>query len=106
MTEELFIEKEFSKLDFFTDRIVKVHGAQHPELSDVRELFVRIKAKTEEDPCANVSSELAQLAEVTHGYEVPADACEGYRTTYDLLRSFHDLSRKKDAFPASQINHQ
>ena len=27
MTEELFIEKEFSKIDFFTDRIVKVHGA-------------------------------------------------------------------------------
>ncbi|EME3527218.1 MULTISPECIES: hypothetical protein [Enterococcus] len=53
MTEELFIEKEFSKIDFFTDRIVKVHGAHHPELSDVRELFVRIKAKTEEDPCAD-----------------------------------------------------
>ncbi len=34
MTEELFIEKEFSKIDFFTDRIVKVHGAHHPELSD------------------------------------------------------------------------
>ena len=98
MTEELFIEKEFSKLDFFTDRIVKVHGAHHPELSDVRELFVRIKAKTEEDPCANVSSELAQLAEVTHGYEVPADACEGYRTTYDCCEVFTICHEKKMRF--------
>ncbi|KAF1301844.1 hypothetical protein [Enterococcus sp. JM9B] len=92
MTKQEFIEEEFPKLAFFTDRILKVHGGHHPELAEVRELFVAMKDKTRLNPEADVTNELTRLAQVTNNYEVPEDACEGYRTTYQLLQNFQELS--------------
>lgn len=88
-----FIQAEFPKLDYFTQQIVKVHGAHHPELAEVRELFVAITAKLQNDlDAADLSPEFQQLQAVTDNYAIPDDACEAYQATYQLLHQFQTLA--------------
>ncbi|MFD1465490.1 hypothetical protein ACFQ4L_05205 [Lapidilactobacillus mulanensis] len=86
-----FIETEFPKLNFFTTQIVKVHGAHHPELAEVRELFVAMVAKLQNNLQADLTPEFTRLQVVTDDYEVPADACGAYQATYQLLHEFQTL---------------
>ncbi|WP_225420389.1 hypothetical protein [Lapidilactobacillus bayanensis] len=86
-----FIEAEFPKLNFFTTQIVKVHGAHHPELAEVRELFVAMVAKLQHDLQADLTPEFKRLQTVTDDYRVPADACGAYQATYQLLQQFQTL---------------
>lgn len=91
MTKQAFITNEFPKLDFYTSQILKVHGQHHPELQQVRELFVALAEKLTQEPTADPTAELDRLAEVTDNYTVPADGCEAYQATYQLLSDFHQL---------------
>ena len=79
-----FIAEEFPKLEFFTKQIVKVHGQRHPELAQVRALFVQLRDKALAGNF-DFSSELSQMESVTNHYAVPQDACEAYQATYELL---------------------
>lgn len=91
-TKQTFIATEFPKLNFYTSQILKVHGAHHPELGTVRELFVDMATKVDTDLAADLTPELAQLATVTNNYTVPADGCEAYQATYALLADFQQLA--------------
>lgn len=91
MTREEFLNQEGEKLAFFTRQILKVHGAHHPELAQVLREFVSLTNKLAENKAADITAELANLKEVTHDYEVPDDACEAYRGTYELLATFATL---------------
>ncbi|MFC6171880.1 hypothetical protein [Loigolactobacillus jiayinensis] len=91
-TKADFITTEFPKLNFYTSQILKVHGAHHPELGTVRELFVDIATKIDADPEADLTAELGQLAVVTDNYTVPADGCEAYQATYELLADFQQIA--------------
>lgn len=88
---QAFIAAEFPKLNYFTQQIVKVHGAHHPELAEVRELFVAMTDKLEADLQADLTPEFEQLQAVTDNYAIPADACEAYQATYELLHQFQTL---------------
>lgn len=58
----------------------RVHGEHHPELHQVLALYEELKQSP--------SKELFQkLREVTANYAVPADACQTYEKTYQLLQS-------------------
>lgn len=92
MTTQTFIDAEFAKLNFYTSQILKVHGAHHPELAVVRDLFVTMQEKVATTASADLTPELTQLAAVTNNYEVPADGCEAYQATYQLLHQFHSLA--------------
>lgn len=63
--------------------IERVHGANHPELTRVRELTEEI-ARTEDE---GTKAELfRELRTVTDGYTVPGDGCEAFQGTYAALR--------------------
>ena len=63
--------------------VERVHGANHPELSRVRELTEALAATKD----ASLTPPLyAELREVTKNYLVPADACEGFTAAYRALQ--------------------
>ena len=69
--------------------VERVHGANHPELTRVRELTEQLQKV---DGTASESELFTELREVTKNYAVPADACEAFTATYESLRSA-DLAR-------------
>jgi regulator of cell morphogenesis and NO signaling len=125
-THHKFVLKDLPELVFYTQKIADVHGARHPELIEVADLFTKINdellqhLKNEEDVLfpaikaagTNPSPEvkLTIISEITrmqgehefaggamdkinvltHNYLVPADACNTYRVSLQLLEQFED----------------
>ena len=96
MTKSTFnnvVEKHFPTLEQYTPIVARVHGEKHPELAEVRDIFADMngKIKSAEDP--DLTLEFKSLREITSNYEVPADGCEAYTETYELLeeadRAYH-----------------
>lgn len=80
-------EKHFERLEQFTPIVQRVHGKEHPEFHEVKELWDSIYAKTEtagSDKPA-LETEFKQLREVTNNYTVPSDVCESYEAVYNML---------------------
>ena len=77
----------FKQLDLFTSAITRAHGKNHPEAFEVRELFSKIKEKTQAAGIANpnLDTEFSKLREVTNQYAVPDDVCETYAAVYNML---------------------
>lgn len=63
--------------------VERVHGANHPELTRVRELTEEISRA--QDPGATADL-FRELRTITDDYTVPADGCEAYLATYTSLR--------------------
>lgn len=88
MTESTFnnvVEKYFPTLEQYTPIVARVHGENHPELAEVRDIFADMNDKVKVSQDADLTSEFKSLREVTSNYEVPADGCEAYTETYELL---------------------
>ncbi|MDO5668597.1 MAG: hypothetical protein Q4G50_01200 [Corynebacterium sp.] len=62
--------------------VEKVHGAQHPELTRVRELTQAIADTTDD---ARIAEYYSELHAVTDNYTAPEDACEGFESHYRAL---------------------
>lgn len=67
----------------FAPIVERVHGANHPELTRVRELTEALQKAGDN---ASASALFAELREVTKNYALPADACEAYTATYESLK--------------------
>ena len=67
--------------------VARVHGDNHPEFHEVRELFDIINRKCKEagSERPEIDEELARLREVTNNYTVPSDVCESYEAVYNML---------------------
>ena len=80
-------EKHFDRLQQFTPIVNRVHGDNHPEFHEVKELWDSIYEKTNtagsEKP--ELEAEFKQLREVTNNYTVPNDVCESYEAVYNML---------------------
>lgn len=64
--------------------VERVHGANHPELTRVRELTQEIARSAD----AGTTSDLfRQLRTVTDNYSVPSDGCEAFEATYESLKA-------------------
>ena len=77
----------FEKLDLYTAAITRVHGKNHPEAFEVRDLFDAVKEKTEEaGPLQpDLEAEFTQLRVITDNYTIPEDVCETYAAVYNML---------------------
>lgn len=64
--------------------VERVHGANHPELTRVRELTEALQQAAH---TPRTSELFAELRAVTNDYALPADACEAYTATYESLKS-------------------
>lgn len=79
--------RHFKTLEQYVPVVARVHGANHQEFHEVRQLFDTIIQKTKaaglERPVLN--EEFAKLREITNNYTVPGDVCESYEAVYTML---------------------
>lgn len=80
-------EKNFKRLEQFTPIVARVHGGSHPEFHQVKDLWDKIRDKTESagDQKPALDNEFSQLRQVTENYTVPEDTCESYEAVYKML---------------------
>lgn len=80
-------EKNFERLEQFTPIVDRVHGDNHPEFHEVKELWDQIQEKTKASASEKPSldRELQKLREVTDNYTIPSDVCESYEAVYNML---------------------
>lgn len=78
-------EKNFERLEQFTPIVGRVHGENHPEFHEVKDLWNQIYVKTQETENPELETEFSKLREVTNNYEVPGDVCESYEAVYNML---------------------
>ena len=64
--------------------IERVHGANHPELTRVRELTEQLARPSDPDTITDLFRELRA---VTDNYAVPSDGCEAFTSTYESLKA-------------------
>lgn len=89
------IKTDFPLLETYTPILARVHGAGHPELAEVRDLFAEMNKKVAQDrgDKVDLTAEFNKLREITSNYEVPSDGCETYTATYEMLakadQAFH-----------------
>lgn len=74
-----------------TPVVEKVHGALHPELTEVRELTESLAAA--KDP-AEIEGYYATLRKVTSDYAIPDGVCEGFESAYRALEESEQAWRE------------
>lgn len=81
-------ETHLKTLAQYVPVVDRVHGDNHPEFHEVREIFETIEEKIStagpENP--ELDAEFARLREVTENYTIPRDVCETYAAVYNMLK--------------------
>lgn len=90
---QTFLTERLEQLDKFTRAIGKVHGGNHPELHEVREVFLQMKEEIDKNPAADVRAYLEKIETLSSHYTVPSDACQTYAATYELLKEATELAK-------------
>ncbi len=81
-------KKEYYKtLKQYVPVVDRVHGGNHPEFHDVRQVFEAISEKISlsKSRLPELSGEFEKLREITRHYEVPGDVCETFEAVYRML---------------------
>lgn len=83
------VNELFPLLAQFTPVLVRVHGKNHPELTQVRDVFAEMNSKVKESGSNQIdlSVEFYELRKITSNYSIPSDGCETYAATYQMLES-------------------
>lgn len=67
-----------------TSVLERVHGANHPELTQVNELTQELAVSADAEVTADL---FQQLRTITDNFAIPSDACEAYQTAYRALQA-------------------
>jgi len=80
-------EKYFERLEQFTPIVQRVHGDNHPEFHEVKNLWDQINGKTQAADLdkPELDDEFKGLRQTTDNYTVPDDVCESYEAVYTML---------------------
>ena len=89
-----FFEQNDEQLTLYTKAITKAHGAEHPEVFRIYELYKQLKDKANTNNW-NFSSELNEMSLLTDHFSVPSDACEAMTTVYQKLAHLSRLNQTK-----------
>jgi regulator of cell morphogenesis and NO signaling len=89
-------EGYLKKLEQLIPIVDRVHGGNHPEFHEVRELFGLILNKTNVSKTGkpNIDEEIYKLRELTANYKVPSDVCESYEEVYIMLAKLDEIYSK------------
>lgn len=85
-----FLEQNFETLNLYTNALAKAHGKNHPEVFEVRKLYLAMQQKMNEGNW-RMDDELEQIEQVTHHYTIPNDACETMTKTYQMFQKMSQL---------------
>jgi regulator of cell morphogenesis and NO signaling len=117
-THHVYVRNESARIEKLLSKVPDKHGARHPELFQVRDVFTALAAElavhmmkeeaiaketalpstcfgTVENPIRMMEYEhesaggaLRDLRAITNGYTAPEDACDGFRSLYSALADF------------------
>src|SRR5690625_2446196 len=80
-------ERNFERLEQFTQIVDRDQGENHPEFNEVKDLwemtYEKSQASDTEKP--ELDEEFTQVRAVTDNYTVPGDVCESYEAVYNML---------------------
>lgn len=71
-------------LTLYTGAITKVHGQNHPEVFEVREVYEDLVSKAKHS-AEDYQEEFDKLRQITDNYHIPDDVCETYTAVYQYL---------------------
>lgn len=78
-----FNSENIEILNKYLPVVIRVHSDIHPELNEVLSLYQEMM---QDDKSLEEKQELSKkLAKVTNNFTIPADACETYAKSYQLL---------------------
>ncbi|MFI3124079.1 iron-sulfur cluster repair di-iron protein, ric [Streptococcus suis] len=87
-----YIVEHAETLDLYTTTITRAHGANHPEVFQVRDLYQIIKEKAISDQSQlDLDQEFASLDQITQHYFIPDDVCQTFAGTYQMLAEARHL---------------
>lgn len=119
-THHAYVRRVLPEIRFLAEKVADVHGARHPELVQIRNLFLELQQEMvshmadEEDrvfpAIASACEEnsllpmldefetehtaagaiMAQIEHLTDGYVPPEGACRSYQTLFQYLAAFQD----------------
>jgi iron-sulfur cluster repair protein YtfE (RIC family) len=80
------IQESFKTLNLFLPRVKKIHGAEHPELTEVEQVTNELQAVLEDGmDTSRTTALLERLRNLTKNYAIPSDACPAYKNAYKAL---------------------
>lgn len=88
MTFSEITKEYFPLLAQYTPILARVHGTDHPELTEVCDIFQQMNEKVNKQQVDHIdlTTEFKQLRTITNHYTVPSDGCETYEATYTMLQ--------------------
>ncbi|MGX7205565.1 iron-sulfur cluster repair di-iron protein, ric [Enterococcus pingfangensis] len=90
-----YLNENREKLALYTTAITRAHGANHPEVFEVKKIYDTIWDQLQtEGPEANLTSGFNQLRATTNNYEIPSDVCQTFEATYKMLAEADQLSQR------------
>jgi len=92
------VKKEYLKtLKQYVPVVDRVHGANHPEFHDVRQVFdvITEKISLSKSGSLELSDDFAKLRVITNHYTIPPDVCETYEAVYKMLSELDDAYHTK-----------
>jgi|SRR5690625_879117 len=83
------VKEQFPILVQYAPVLARVHGRNHPELAQVRDIVAEIndKIKKAGSEKAELTAEFEELRRLTNNYEIPGDGCGTYVETYEGLET-------------------
>ncbi len=94
MKTATFFKENKKQLDLFTKAITKAHGTKHPEVFDVRRVYQKMQQKMQRDDW-QLDDEWDELRKITKNYAIPADVCQTFAKTYQMLAEFDKLYQNR-----------
>ena len=70
------------ELDILMTKVARVHGDSHPELLEISALYPELRKALKEEDTAAAAETLEKISALSHGFALPADACQAYTRVY------------------------
>lgn len=85
-----YLTENKDQLEAFTSAITRAHGKNHPEVFEVRDIYVNIDQKIENGD-EDVKADFNRLTDVTSNYAIPNDVCPVFQATYRMLSEMNQM---------------
>jgi regulator of cell morphogenesis and NO signaling len=88
------LREDLPHLSRLADKVAEVHGARHPELSELARVYQELRRDVSgalhalEEEHDRAGAALTRLRELSRGFAVPEDGCPTYRALYEGLVRF------------------
>ena len=85
-----YLTQNKERLDLYTEAITRAHGRNHPEVFEVRDIYLDIDQKIANGD-EDFNQDFDRLTQITNNYAIPNDVCPVFKATYHSLEEMNRL---------------